>query len=199
MASLPRFVRNSLAAALACGLFLAIPAAPAAAHDRLKSSNPAKNAKVDSVETITLDFTSKVRFPAVVLMLGDEKIDLGKPKLDGTKVRTEVPEALASGKYTIAWRVVSVDGHPIEGEIPFTVKADPSPSPSPESTPTSSPTEAVSAPVTPTPVTTFSEASGEEETADGSGVPGWLWIGGGILVVVGVVVWFSTGRKANET
>ncbi|GAA0968964.1 hypothetical protein GCM10009555_015220 [Acrocarpospora macrocephala] len=197
MASLPRFVRNSLAAALACGLFLAIPAAPAAAHDRLKSSNPAKNAKVDGVETITLDFTSKVRFPAVVLMLGEEKIDLGKPKLDGTKVRTEVPEPLASGKYTIAWRVVSADGHPIEGEIPFTVKA--APSPSPESTPTSSPTETAMAPVTPTPVTTFSEASGQEEAADGGGVPGWLWIGGGILVVVGVVVWFSTGRKTNET
>ncbi|GAA0375276.1 hypothetical protein Acor_67340 [Acrocarpospora corrugata] len=195
MASLPRSIRNSLAATLACGLFFAIPAAPAAAHDRLKSSNPVKNAKVESVETILLDFTSKVRFPAVVLMLGEEKIALGKPKLDGTKVKTAVPEPLASGKYTIAWRVVSIDGHPIEGEIPFTVKAAPAPSPSPTPTEAAT-TQAPATSAAPTPVPTFSEASGEEEASEG--IPGWLWIAGGVLVIVGVVVWLSTGRKGNE-
>ena len=137
-----RFIRSSVLAAIAGVLFLALLAPAAYAHDRLKSSSPAKDEKVSSLETIELEYTSKIRFPVVALLQGDEKIPLPKPELDGDTVRVEITEPLAAGKYVIAWRVVSIDGHPIEGEIPFTVKesptptvAEPTPSPSaPETT-----------------------------------------------------------------
>ncbi|WP_214108681.1 copper resistance CopC family protein [Acrocarpospora catenulata] len=202
---MPRFIRNSVMAAIAGGLFLALSAPAAYAHDRLKSSNPAKDEKVSSLETIELEYTSKIRFPVVALLQDDQKLPLGKPKLDGDTVRVEVTEPLSAGKYVIAWRVVSIDGHPIEGEIPFTVKESPTPSPSPSPSPSleeASPspsgpgtagagTEVPSAASTPS----LSAVGADDETSQGGGVPGWLWVGGGVLVVVGAGVWLGTARK----
>lgn len=64
MAFLPRHL---IGAALACALILIFPASPAFAHDALKSSSPAKNAQVDSVDEIELEYSASVKFPFVVL------------------------------------------------------------------------------------------------------------------------------------
>ncbi|WP_171055478.1 copper resistance CopC family protein, partial [Nonomuraea sp. KC401] len=118
-------IRKAALAALACLLVLALPAAPAHAHDKLKSSSPAKDAEVSSVEEIELEYTASVKFPFIVLHdAAGGQITLGEPETDGPKVSAAVPEPLAPGSYVIAWRVVSSDGHPIEGEIPFTVKGE---------------------------------------------------------------------------
>ncbi|GAA4203223.1 hypothetical protein GCM10022252_60530 [Streptosporangium oxazolinicum] len=214
MASLPRFARTTVVTALLCAVFLTLGTPAALAHDRLKSSSPDKGAKVTTLERIKLVFTTRVRFPAVALReSGGTTVDLGKPKVDGDTVTSGVPETLASGKYVIAWRVVSTDGHPIEGEIPFTVTAPATPSASAEPTAEPTPAPASAAESTPAPETSATTAppaaspaasstpepglvsSADDQGSDGQGLPGWTWIALLVLVVVGTGVWFRVSRR----
>ncbi|MEU1734680.1 copper resistance protein CopC [Streptosporangium sp. NPDC020145] len=186
-------------------------ASPAFAHDRLKSSSPAANAKVTSPETVTLEFSSRMRFAKVVLTgPGDETTKLDAPD-EGSTIRAKVPDQLAPGRYQIAWHVASSDGHPISGQIPFTVIADPdSPSPTPESpspsvsTPASTaeasadPSEAV-----PPPAATESSAAepspaAASEPSGTSGLPGWVWPVGAVVVLAGAGAWLITRRKGTQ-
>ena len=136
MKTSPVAVALALLAALVLGTAFA---SPALAHDRLKSSNPAKGAKVETLEEVKLTFSATVRFPNVVVRSGDETHQDGKPAVDGSVVTQKVKGDLPPGAYVIAYRVVSSDGHPIEGEIPFTLlgSTEPSPSPSPPPSETS--------------------------------------------------------------
>ncbi|GAA0943803.1 copper resistance CopC family protein [Nonomuraea longicatena] len=186
-----------------CGALLLLLSAPAAlAHDALKSSSPAKDAKVSSLETIELEFTSKVQVPVVVLRTkGGESVKLGKAEVDERTVTAEVTEPLPSGAYVIGWRVVSSDGHPITGEIPFTVKAaDPTPTPSEEtSAPAASESAAPATSVSPAPAPAAEQPAADAtpasaEESDG-GLPTWVWVVGALLVVLGVGAWLATRRR----
>ncbi|GAA3408625.1 copper resistance CopC family protein [Streptosporangium vulgare] len=207
MKTSPVAVALALLAALVLGTAFA---SPALAHDRLKSSNPAKGAKVETLEEVKLTFSATVRFPNVVVRSGDETHQDGKPAVDGSVVTQKVKGDLPPGAYVIAYRVVSSDGHPIEGEIPFTLlgstESSPSPSPPPsETSPSPGVTESAespaagSDPAASTPVGTLSPAAaaGEsEESGSSGGVPGWMWIVVGALTGVGIGLFFSMrGRK----
>ncbi|MFC7640416.1 copper resistance protein CopC [Streptosporangium lutulentum] len=116
---MPRFIRRTVSATLCCGLFLMLTAPAALAHDSLKSSSPAKDAKISTIERIELEFSAHVLFPTVVLREAKGKsVDIGQAHADGPKVTAKVPRTPPDGKYVIAWRVVSSDGHPIEGRSP---------------------------------------------------------------------------------
>jgi copper resistance protein C len=199
MASLPRFFRTTIVTALCCAVSLILAAPAALAHDRLKNSSPAKDAKVAAVERIELEFSSRVRFPAVALRTADGAlIGIGKAKAAGETVTSDVAEPLAPGGYVIAWRVVSSDGHPIEGEIPFTVTAPATPSaeatPTIAITPVSEPTASASAPVVAQPVSPGpASATGEQENA--GSLPGWLWIALAAIVAIGAGIWLRTFRR----
>ncbi|HUR04614.1 MAG TPA: copper resistance protein CopC [Nonomuraea sp.] len=180
-------LRRTLVAVIGCGLFLSVTAPAALAHDSLKSSSPAKGATVSGVETIELEYSSRVRFPLVVLRTAaGQLIKLGEPQADGPKVRTAVPGPLAGGSYVIAWRVVSSDGHPIEGEIPFTVKATSSGTTAPATA------AATTAPAVPAQTTRPAAAA-----QGGGGIPGWLWAGLAALVVLGLAIWLLARRTGG--
>ncbi|MEU8040636.1 copper resistance CopC family protein [Streptosporangium sp. NPDC049078] len=196
MKTSPVAVALALLAALVLGTAFA---SPALAHDRLKSSDPAKGAKVESLEEVKLTFSASVRFPNVVVRSGDETYQDGKPVADGPVVTQKVKGDLPPGAYVIAYRVVSSDGHPIEGEIPFTLLGSAEPSPSPSS---ASPEPAESAESTvaeSTPVATLSPAAAagqSEEPGSSGGVPGWMWIVVGGLTGIGIGLFLSMrGRK----
>ncbi|MGW4424836.1 copper resistance CopC family protein [Streptosporangium sp. NPDC004631] len=187
MAHLPRFMHRTVLATLCCGLFLMLTAPAALAHDRLKSSSPATDAKVSSIERIELEFTAHVRFPAIALReAGGTLVTVGKPHADGAKVTSKIIGVLPPGKYVAAWRVVSSDGHPIEGEIPFTLTgpATPSTTPTTPTTPTApaAPPTSPAAPASPAPVS----ATDDQNTS--GGVPGLIWGGLAALVVIGLAV-----------
>jgi methionine-rich copper-binding protein CopC len=186
-----RVLRHAVAAALACGSILAVTVlgAPAAlAHDTLEASTPTANAEVSGLKTIELEYSGRIRFPVVVLhTAAGRQITLGTPEASGPKVTATVPQPLPGGKYVIAWRVVSSDGHPIEGEIPFTVKG----APGDESS------AAASAPVSAPAATPAAPAASSASADAGQGVPTWLWGGLIALVVLGVVVWLLTRRATR--
>ncbi|GAA2210844.1 hypothetical protein GCM10009850_063030 [Nonomuraea monospora] len=179
--------RKALMTALACVLLFALPVSPAYAHDTLKRSSPAKDAEVTSVEEIELEYSASVKFPFVVLHdAAGKEVALGKPRLAGAVVSTEVPQPLAPGSYVIAWRVVSSDGHPIEGEIPFSVKGSATASASPAGA--ASGTEAARPPA----------VAGERPAAASAGVPGWIWGGLAVLVVLGAFVLIRSSRRRPD-
>ncbi|MEU1729764.1 copper resistance CopC family protein [Streptosporangium sp. NPDC020145] len=190
MAYLPQFIRRMVLAVAGCGVLLALTAPAALAHDQLRSSSPAKNAEVSSPERIELVFSSRVHFPAVVLRRTDNtQAPLGTPRTEGPKVTADVTQPLAPGGYVIAWRVVSSDGHPIEGEIPFTVTGSGEPSAPGESVaPTAS---AVQVSASPAP------AAADEEAP--SGIPWWIWAALAALAAIGAVVWYRTPRHDHPT
>ncbi|WP_248959540.1 copper resistance CopC family protein [Sphaerisporangium perillae] len=178
---------SPLAAALAFVVAVVLGtafASPALAHTSLKSSDPKKGATVKSLDSVSLTFTEAVRLPVVLVRdAGGREHHEGKPKTDGPTVTQKVAGPLPSGKYTIAWRVVSDDGHPVEGEIPFTVRApDASPSPAqssqasaPSSTEQASPPAASPNATTPTPPA-FAPTPVSQESRQTGGIPVWVWI-----------------------
>ncbi|MEV4393128.1 copper resistance CopC family protein [Nonomuraea sp. NPDC049607] len=161
-------------ASLACAALLAVlPSTAALAHDALKSSSPAKNAQLATLEQIELEFNAHVQFPFVVLHdAAGKAVEVGKPRLDGPKVFADVPRPPAPGSYVIAWRVVSSDGHPIEGEIPFVMKGSVS--------------QPAAAPST------------VEEPPAATGVPGWIWGGLAVLVVLGAFLLIRGARRGPD-
>ncbi|MEV4564740.1 copper resistance CopC family protein [Nonomuraea sp. NPDC049419] len=206
----------ALTAILAAALFVFGTAAPALAHDTLKSSSPAKNAEVESLDEIRLEFSAKVRLPFVIVRGdGDAQHQSGKPEADGAVVTQAVKGPLPDGKYTIAYRVVSSDGHPIEGEIPFRVKGAEKAAPSAEPSGAASDAATGAAGETPAPAETAAspppEQSSEQPAAAPSGdatieadtaaaeqdvtFPVWLIVVIGALVGIGIGFLLSARRK----
>ncbi|MGW4423103.1 copper resistance CopC family protein [Streptosporangium sp. NPDC004631] len=185
-------------------------ASPALAHDTLQSSDPAKGAQVESLREVKLTFTAKVRFPAVVVHTSDNTAyQDGKPAVDGRVVTQRVKGDLPPGGYVIAYRVVSSDGHPIEGEIPFTLTgAKPSPSetgaPSAASSnisePSAEPVPAASESAGP-PAAAFSPATaaqGSDQPKSSGGAPSWMWLIVGGVTGVGIGLFFSMRNKKQQ-
>jgi hypothetical protein len=108
----------------------------------------------------------------------------GTAKADGAVVVQNVARTLPAGAYTIAYRVVSTDGHPVQGEIPFTVVAAKATftsgaGASPGVTASPVTTSAVAAPGSASPPGAH-ESHGEtrvaSEETQAAGIPPWVWI-----------------------
>lgn len=128
-------------------LIVCVPATPANAHDVLLESSIVEGSELDVAPS---EWT--LRFNNEVLNVGSEAalvgpdgatITLGQPAFDRDRVTFTVP-ALAKGDYTANWRVVSSDGHPISGSIPFTVTVGESSATSAATTAGSTPPDASS-------------------------------------------------------
>lgn len=123
-------VRRLVAAtAAACAATIGLFPVVASAHAILESSSPAASQTLAaSPEQITLDFSEAVEtsFSRIQLFDSDEKeIPIGsvvRSPTDDSVISADVPE-LDDGVYVVVWRVVSVDGHPVNGAFPFSVGA----------------------------------------------------------------------------
>lgn len=175
-----------------CGLAV-MTTAPASAHDSIVGSDPADGAELTaSPAQITLTFSEEIQPVGGQVLLVDSagtQVAAGAPSVDGVTAALVVP-ALANDTYSVTWRVVSSDGHPIDGTFGFSV-ADPravDAEPAPEVTALDVPAEP-SADATPDSVEpadpspsadpTTSAADGAE--GDGTSLPWPGIIVGGIL------------------
>ncbi|MEU8163343.1 copper resistance CopC family protein [Micromonospora parva] len=122
------------AAVLAVLVAVLIPAGPAWAHNSLRAATPARDATLSSAPTeVTLEFMRRLDPTFTTIVLTDaakRKLPTGEPVVTGATSTVRVTDTLPNGTYTVAYRVVSVDGHPVQGSYPFTV-ADPSSSAAP--------------------------------------------------------------------
>ncbi|MER5873062.1 copper resistance protein CopC [Streptomyces sp. NPDC002044] len=103
-------------------------AGPAFAHTGLSGSDPADGAVLPTAPRhVTLTFTESVGFSEDslrVLSPDNERVNPRQAhRADGQEntARVELSGALSQGTYTVAWRVVSADGHPISGAFVFSI------------------------------------------------------------------------------
>ncbi|MFC7876417.1 copper resistance protein CopC [Isoptericola sp. NPDC057391] len=162
-------IAAALAAALSPVLGVAV-AQPASAHDRLLSSDPADGATVDEAPgRITLVFSADVLAAgAQVAVTTPDGTVPAEVTVDGDEAVAALPDDLPGGEWDVSWRVVSSDGHPIEGELAFTVDA-PSPSPSPSS---SAPSPSPTASTTASPSPSWDATASAGHVHGGGGTPG---------------------------
>lgn len=180
-----RAVRRAASGAAAACAALALAASPASAHTSLTGANPAANATVAPPSQIVLTYADPVQLPQVVLTdAGGGRREAGKARAVDDKVTEAVKGTLPNGVYTVGWRVVSPDGHPISGTYRFTVTGSTGAGAAPGAS-------AASAPA----AKTAGNGSG--------GSSGWLWIGLAAAVVAiagGGFAWYrrTSGAPPNE-
>lgn len=191
-----------LAAAFLAAAALLVPALPAAAHDELIGTDPAADAVLEALPAqITLSYSADVLTDAGATVIevtdaaGTSLTD-GAPKASGAEV-TQALAGPASGTVTVAWRVVSSDGHPIDGEFAFSVPES-SPTPTPTATPSASPTAAPSEAATPAASPEEPSAAPVEAAAPASPLP-WILLAVALVIVAGVLVYVFASRGPRNT
>ena len=119
-----RMTARALAAGLATAMVILLGALPAAAHARLVSATPAAGATLTSAPTaVRLEFDGPpydIGLGVVVTAPSGETVTQGRVSVDGNTVVASLSPLTAAGTYTVAWRVVSADGHPVSGQYTFT-------------------------------------------------------------------------------
>lgn len=189
------------------GLLLLATAQTAAAHDELVGSDPAPDAALDAAPgEVRLDFSADVLTFGAAVVVADAAggtWQAGEPVLDGSSVSVPL-EPLPDGAYEVRWRVVSSDGHPITGLVPFTVGDVAPAAPGGASAPAEAPGSGTpTAPAAPgaapsTPATPSADTSGDGV----AGAPAWrtpVVAGGGAVLAGGVyaLVLAIRGRRPS--
>ncbi|MGW7665138.1 copper resistance CopC/CopD family protein [Streptomyces sp. NPDC054756] len=103
-------------------------AGPASAHAVLRDADPGDGAVLKSApKHLTLTFSESVALlddSFRVLDPDGRRLRVGEPENgpDGAgTARVTLPAGLEQGTYTVAWRVVSADSHPVSGAFTFSV------------------------------------------------------------------------------
>ncbi len=188
-------------------LFL-IPNA-AFAHTGLKSSDPENNQIVtEALKEITMEFNTDIEPLSKFEVVDDagtaykvSNIKVNKSQMVGT-----MEEPLNNGVYTVNWKIIGRDGHPIKGTHSFKIEISPSETPSLAPTETepsasSSPSEAVASgsqsPVAssqaPQPQT--APDSSEDTSLEASSNASWIFLGLAAVVLVAFVAIALVRRK----
>ncbi|MEU5115957.1 copper resistance protein CopC [Streptomyces longwoodensis] len=112
-------------------LLLLLPGAnPASAHAALRATDPADGSVVPAApRSVTLTFTESVGLlddSFRVLDPTGHRVPTGDAEHAGghaDTARISLPAGLDTGTFTVAWRVVSADSHPVSGAFTFSVGA----------------------------------------------------------------------------
>lgn len=133
MRNTPLVVRRLAAAAILAAVALVSTATSATAHASLTDSNPKDGASLAQMpETVSVTLNEPVAEPAYLVVTdASGKALPGDPvSIDDKTVTTQLDSEVAAGEYSLAYRVVSVDGHAVTGKADFTITTSAEPSPS---------------------------------------------------------------------
>lgn len=172
--------RRAAVLALAAVVATLAFATPASAHSQLLGTNPADGAAITTpIDEVNLTFNERVQgtFTTVIVNGPDSaSYSDGHVQVIDDVVHQKV-YPLRSGPYSVAWRAISADGHPVEGQFRFTVTLPPG------EEPTAGP---------PNP--------GAAAKTGGGHAYAWIGIGVAVLLVVGVitVVAMRPRRRATQ-
>jgi methionine-rich copper-binding protein CopC len=168
---------------------LLLGAAPAFAHTRLEGSDPTDGSSTASgPASVSLRFSESVsaRFTSLTVVGPDgAEYQTGDVSAANGQVSTAVSPLGPAGAYRIGYRVVSDDGHPVQGTVSFTLT---SPGPG---TGTPAPAAApgpLTAPVTPA-------VDPQAASRQGGDAPIWPWLAGAVVLVgAGAAVALRLGK-----
>lgn len=179
---------SPVAAAAVVGVALLLGAAPAVAHTGLLSSDPADGSTLSiAPDAVSLVFSEDIdaQFASVTIVGADGRsYQTGTVSTNGGEVRTAVSPLSAAGRYQVGYRVVSEDGHPVQGAVSFTLTT-----PGAGSVAAAPPTAAAPPSTAPAPQT-----NAREDTEGGA--PVWPWVVGALaLVAIGAVAALRRGGR----
>ncbi|KAB1661774.1 copper resistance protein CopC [Pseudoclavibacter sp. CFCC 13796] len=202
----PARTRTTLTAAIALLVGLLLTLQPwatgrAHAHDVLVSSDPAAGAALTTAPTqVALTFNNdvltgvanqiQVHGPDGASVAGD-----GLAAVEGRVVTVPVTST-ANGTYSVAWHVVSSDGHPVEGTFTFDLASPDAPA-ADETPDASGQASASSASAAPS-ASAEAQADGQSDDVDHSGAI-VAWVITGIVVVIGVAAIVLGVRRSRRT
>lgn len=102
----------------------------ASAHAQLTSSVPARNQNISILPTLVW-----IEFDGNLITLGNDpinqltvtnskkvRVDTGGSIVGGARISTKLKPGLPAGKYIVSYRIVSEDGHPVQGSYTFNYK-----------------------------------------------------------------------------
>jgi hypothetical protein len=213
--TIARRLRPIAAGALVLALSLLALVATASAHTALVSASPAEGSTVtEQPGQVVLTFNEAVQGQFAQLAVADangSSHQTGEPQASGATVTQAVGE-LPDGIYTVSFRVVSADGHPVTGSYQFSVAAAPAaPIPTtPDTTSSTSPapTPAASSPGTSTSTTDSvpSEsatpvAAGTESDGDdgGLGTGAIIALAAAAAALIATFGYIATGGRRRDT
>lgn len=104
-------------------LCLALGAGPASAHASLVSSDPEDGSSIAAApRSIAFTFNENIGNPAFVAVRAPDgtKVAVSDVSAVDAMVTAIVAPSNQKGRYTATYRVVSADGHPVEGTIDWT-------------------------------------------------------------------------------
>ncbi|MGH8879187.1 MAG: copper resistance CopC family protein [Stackebrandtia sp.] len=178
-----RILRILSGAVLAVALVLPVTATEAFAHVALVSSNPKDGAKLDEApKSAKLTFSETLDAPStkVAVTKGEgEPVDGPKPEISGDTI-TQPLRLPEKGRYTVAFHIVSEDGHPVRDSISFDVASVPEENRTTSSAPGKSEASADG--------DSASETAGQGSSSIGWGVVAAIAAGVAVLVVAVVIL-----------
>ena len=166
--------RSAAAVAVAVCAILAVTLSgalvPAQAHAALTGSSPAQGASLTRAPTkVTLRYDENIRDPSVIIVAGPDgkRVDHHGTRVVNNTASVDVA-ARQRGSYTVSYRVISADGHPVSGTVRFSFGGKGAPASS---------TRVASPRPDPTSHTTA-----------------WI-VGGGVVLVAILALWLVPGRR----
>ncbi|WP_051095228.1 copper resistance CopC family protein [Streptomyces sp. LaPpAH-108] len=121
-------LRGALTACAALVLLVLGAAVPASAHATLRGSDPADGTVLQRApRELTLTFSESVGLLTDSFRVYDPRNhrlrtgEAGHAPGRSDTARLALPARLGKGTYTVAWRVVSADSHPVSGALTFSV------------------------------------------------------------------------------
>lgn len=169
-------MKRALIACLIAGAAVLVTAAPAAAHNALISSDPKDKSSLEvGPSTVTLTFDQDVQGGqgintiSVVDANGGHYEVPGDPTITDNAVSAKVNALGKAGQYKIGYRILSADGHPVSGELTFTLTKDG----------TGTPRQI--------------DANDLMDRQPSDGLPIWVWIVGAVVLLGGGVFFALRG------
>ncbi|GGN00596.1 copper resistance protein C [Lentzea pudingi] len=173
-------MKRALVALLFAGAAVLATAAPAAAHNALIGSDPKDKTSLEvGPSTVTLTFDQDVQGGqginaiSVVDSSGGHYEVAGDPTIRDTAVSQKVEALGKAGEYKIGYRILSADGHPVSGELTFTLTKD----------------------GTGTPRQVEADSRTDQQQSDG--LPIWVWIVGAVVLLGGGVFFALRGGNTK--
>ncbi|SEM06159.1 hypothetical protein SAMN04488688_108136 [Paenibacillus sp. cl141a] len=121
-----KHVKTSVLLTLGLLLVLVFPTATWA-HSKLESSTPAADAKItESVKEVNLSFNENIDENLSTLKVKNaqgEEVEVSEIKVNQNTMAGTLAAPLPSSSYTVEWKIVGGDGHPVDGTYAFEVDA----------------------------------------------------------------------------
>lgn len=172
-------------------------ASGASAHDELNSSTPEPGATLETVpQAIELTFTNvpaTIGSQVQVLDAAGEDWAEGEVSITDAVATQAIRDGAPAGTYTVNWRVVSSDSHPIEGTFDFTASGGGAAA----QTPTAAETPEASA-GTAGPIETADPGALDQEPAADSGLSWGVILMIAVLIALAIVLALGARRRLKQ-